>query len=115
MIVGPVAMLEVWPGQELPDTELEWRVGNTLVDLSAPHAFQLRVAPVDDPSTVVFAKTTGISGSATVPNVTISWSTTGELSLLAAHTIYLAQLRARRTSDSRDRYCEFLIVTREVI
>lgn len=108
--------LEVWVGQELPDTTFDWyATPTTLVDLSAAHTYQLTVAPISNTAATTFVKTTGFTGAATSPNLTISWSTAGELNLLTAGTVYLAQLRARRTSDSKDRYMEFRIVAKEVI
>jgi hypothetical protein len=97
-------------GDELPSITIDWYVDGVLIDLTG-HTFRLRVGRGD---TATVEKTTGISGAATSPNVTIDWSD-GELATLDGGTTYTAQLRARRTSDNKDRTFVFrLNVNREM-
>lgn len=105
---------EVWPEQELPDLALSWRSSDgQLIDLSASHTYQLRVAEAAT-RRVVLTKTSGFTGAATDPNLTIAWSA-GELSVLAPGRRYLAQIRARRTSDNKDRLLDFAIHVNRVL
>lgn len=90
-------------GSDLPDLAINWydSAGNP-VDFSSGWSYQVKVAPVN--STVAsFTKTTGVTGAATTPNLTISWATTGELNSLDAGS-YVVQVRATRSSDDRQRF-----------
>jgi hypothetical protein len=94
-------------GSDLGDSVWAWRDSlGALIDFSVAHTYELKVGYPG--SAALFTKTTGITGSATSPNITISWATTGELNTLAPGQ-YRGQLRARRTSDSRDRYLTFIL------
>jgi hypothetical protein len=98
-------------GDELPSIEIDWYVDGVLVDFSSGYSWRLRVGRGD---TATVEKTTGITGAATSPNVTIDWSD-GELPDPDAPTMYTAQLRARRTSDNKDRTFVFALnVNREM-
>lgn len=89
-------------GAELPSIELTWEdTDGEVIDFSAGWTFTVTVAPRGE-TTASFTKTTGITGAAGPPNVTIAWATTGELNSLAAGA-YDLQLRARRAADSKDR------------
>lgn len=94
-------------GQELVSVAVDWRdKDNATVDFSTGWTFTVYVAAATAPSTALVTKTTGITGAATAPNVTIDWTTT-ELAALTAGTsgtIYVAHLVARRTADSKDRW-----------
>lgn len=92
--------------QELPAIPVAWYDGdNTLIDFSTGWTFTVKLALQETPTTVVLSKTTGITGAATSPNVTIDWSTSDFTGLTAAAggTTYVWHLVARRTSDSKDR------------
>lgn len=91
-------------GAELPDLPLEWRDGDgDLIDFSSGYTFTVYVAPAESKA-ASFTKTTGITGAATSPNVVLAWPTTGaELNGLTAG-VYDVQVKARRTSDSKDRW-----------
>jgi len=91
-------VLAVTPGAELPDRTLTWNDSNgAVIDFAAtPHTFRLDfdfAAPV--------SKITGITGSSTAPNVTITF-TAGETDTWVPGK-YRALLWAKRTSDSKDR------------
>jgi hypothetical protein len=86
-------------GDELPSIEIDWYVDDQLLNFSTGYEFRLRIGRGD---TATIEKTTGITGGATSPNITIDW-TAGELDDLDGGLIYTAQLRARRTSDDKDR------------
>lgn len=58
-------------GSELGPAELTLTANKELVDLSAGYQFTVDIA---DQSGVVFSKSTGITGAATAPNLTIDWS-----------------------------------------
>lgn len=88
-------------GAELPDLSLTWWDSNdALIDFSTGYTFTVKVGVLG--SAALFTKTTGITGAATDPNVTIGWSTAAELTTLSAGT-YAVQVIARRTADSKDR------------
>ena len=89
-------------GCELPDDAITWYDSNdNVVDFSAGWTFTAKLGAPASPA--VITKTTGITGAATSPNVTIAW-TTAELSSLPNQTAtYALQVIARRTSDSKDR------------
>lgn len=90
-------------GAELPDLTLTWRdSAGVLIDFTSAYTFTVKVGVPG--SAAVFTKTTGITGAATDPNITIAWATTAELSTLTVGTTYTGQVIARRTSDSKDRY-----------
>lgn len=98
-------------GDELPSITIDWYVDGALVDFSSGYSWRLRVGRGD---TAALEKTTGITGAATSPNVTIDWSA-DELDDLDGGQTYTAQLRARRTSDNKDRTFVFrLNVNREM-
>lgn len=91
--------------QELPAIGVEWLDNTgTTIDFSSGWTFSLKLCASTAPSTVVATKTSGISGAASSPNVTIDWSTSDFSTLTAAGsgTIYVAHLYARRTSDNKD-------------
>jgi hypothetical protein len=98
-------------GDEFPSIEIDWYVDSALVDFSSGHTFRLRVGRGE---VAALEKTTGITGAATSPNVTIDWAA-DELATLDGGQTYTAQLRARRTSDNKDRTFVFrLNVNREM-
>jgi hypothetical protein len=64
----------------------------------------VRLARVTAPATTVLLKSTGITGAATSPNLSIAWSTTDWSGLEASTngTKYVGVVYARRTADSYD-------------
>lgn len=95
-------------GDELPSLAVTWKDSDgNLIDFSGSFTWRLRLALNN---VTVLEKTTGITGAATDPNVTIDWAV-GELDNLSGGNSYAAQLRARRTSDSKDRTLSFTIKT----
>lgn len=89
-------------GAELADLAVTWQdASGTVVDFSSGWTFQVKVG-ANLGTAAEFTKTTGITGAATAPNVTIAWATSGELNDLDAGT-YVVQIAATRTSDSKTR------------
>lgn len=99
--------MTVWQmeqGQELPARTIDWYdADGTPVDFSSGWTFTVKVSAIAAPTTTLVTKTSGITGAATVPNVTIDWSTSELSSLTAAGARYVVRLIARRTADSKDR------------
>jgi hypothetical protein len=88
-------------GDELPYLTYEWRDSSgALIDLSTGWTFTTVVTPVGS-STATFTKTTGHTGAATSPNLTVEWAV-ADLGALTAG-MYRCQTTARRISDSKDR------------
>lgn len=88
-------------GADLPDLAITWRdSSDTLIDFSTGHTFTVKIGRPG--ATAFVTKTLGITGAATAPNVSISWSITDLASLAAG--IYTIQIVARRIVDSKDRF-----------
>lgn len=91
--------------QEAPALTLTWKDYTGAVrDFSSGYTFTAKVALATAPTTIVLSKTTGITGAATAPNITVDWSTSdfSGLTADAAGTAYVVHLYARRTVDSKD-------------
>lgn len=100
-------------GAALPDTAIDWEDDQgDLIDFSAGYTFQVRVASTPG-ATPVVTKTLGITGAATSPNITISW-TTGEATALTAG-LWQADIVATRTSDNKPRILRILLPIRAAI
>ncbi|HEU4544070.1 MAG TPA: hypothetical protein VFR23_23270 [Jiangellaceae bacterium] len=85
-------------GSELPDRTLHWQTADgATIDFSTGYTWTLRVGN----TTGVLQKTSGITGAATDPNVTIVWAA-GEWDNVPPGN-YSFTLTPRRTSDSKDR------------
>lgn len=93
-------------GADLPDIALTWLddEGNT-IDFSSGWTFELRAGTPG--STAIIEKTTGLTGAAAAPNVTVSWDE-GELDDLT-HGIHYCDVIATRTADGKDRHMRFKI------
>jgi hypothetical protein len=91
--------------QELEALGLRWQRGNEIVDFSTGWTFSLTLS-LPTSSTAVLTKTTGITGAATYPNITIDWATSDFTGLGSVDpgTEYKVLLKARRTADSKDSY-----------
>jgi|SRR5215471_8567013 len=100
-------------GDELDPLALWWISNGTLVDFSQPYTFSATMFDIDALTTNVFgsAKTTGFTGAAGsgtllsggTPNLVVTWATSGELNAVTVPGLYLLQIVATRTSDSRQR------------
>lgn len=84
--------------QEDPAVYISWsdKDGN-LIDFSTGYTFEVKLA-VDATTAPVLVKTTGITGAATSPNITITWAS-GDLNVTpGTYRLYL-----KATTSSRDR------------
>lgn len=87
--------------QELPGDAIVWRDrDNNLIDFSTGWTFTVKIC-LYGTTAVLASKTTGITGAATSPNVTIAWSAT-DFTALTAGAMYAYFLYARRTADNLD-------------
>jgi len=94
-------MPRYYQGAELGDLPFSWYDSDgTVIDFSSGYTFSVKVGVPG--AAASFTKTTGITGAATAPNVTIGWATTDELNSLSAGD-YVVQITATRTSDSKTR------------
>ena len=88
-------------GAALPDSALaEFDRSGAIIDFSAGHTFEVKVGRVGHAA--AFTKTTGITGAATDPNVTIAWAASGELRTLEPGD-YELQLTATHTATGKPR------------
>lgn len=102
-----MAYLEYIQGADLPDAAITWRDrNNSIIDFSSGHTFSLKIGTPGQ--TALLTKSTGFTGAATSPNLTVAWATSGELNTLTAGT-YSGQIKATRNSDSKDRFLPFEI------
>lgn len=97
-------------GDELEPLQIWWEANGSLVDFSAAHTYEAKLANITTPTTAVFTTTdgfTGAAGSGTeasgTPNLTKAWPTSGELNDVTTAGRYILQVKATRTSDSRER------------
>lgn len=114
--------VEYFIGDELSTLGIWWFADDTLVDFSGAHTYSAKLyAASDSTKTNVFAsaKTTNITGSAGsgtptsgTPNLSIVWATSGELNSVTTAGLYVLQIVATRTSDSRARTCEIRVQMR---
>lgn len=89
-------------GAELGDLAITWYdTDGTLIDFSSGWTFQVKVGVTGQAALVT--KTTGITGAATAPNVTVAWAATGDLNDITTAGTYTVQVRATRTADSKVR------------
>jgi hypothetical protein len=97
-------IVKLHKGAEHPDIALTWRDSNAaIIDFATGYTFELKIGNSGSPA--LFEKTVGMTGAQTSPNVTIIFIA-GELDALPAGR-YEAQLRARQTSSSKDRFMRF--------
>ena len=90
--------LEYFQGAELGDAEITWLDNDAIIDFSGSWAWEAKIGPDGKPAVVT--KTTGITGAAAAPNVTIVWDP-GELDALEPGR-WTIKVRARRL-DTKDR------------
>jgi len=96
-----------YQGSDLPDLAETWTDSTgAVIDFSAGYSFAVKVGKRGAAS--AFTKTTGITGASSAPNITIAWSTTGELNSLPSG-VYIVRIIATRTSDGKDRIMQTTI------
>jgi hypothetical protein len=98
-------------GEELDDLAITWTdSGGNLRNFASGWTFEFKLGVLG--SAAVLTKTTGITGAATAPNVTIAFAPE---ELVVANNTYVGQLRARRTSDSKDLFTQFDMTIKQVV
>jgi hypothetical protein len=99
-------------GEELDDVKISWPNPETGEprNFASGWTFEFKVGQLGQVATLT--KTTGITGSATFPNIVISFAA-GELEIAAA--TYTGQVRARRTADNKDLICQFEFPVNQVV
>ena len=87
-------------GDEDP-LQIWWMISGDLVDFSSGYTFTLRLSLQSTPGTIIFTKTTGLTGAAGsgsvqsgTPNLTVAWATSGELNDLTLAKLYLLEIVA---------------------
>ena len=85
---------------ELPDIAIDWYDDQgDLINFSSGYTWSLKIGS-DPTGAATVTKTSGITGAATSPNVTISFSA-AELDGLSASTLYVCQLSGTSSSKQR--------------
>ena len=85
--------------QEAPALTLTWKDYTGAVrDFSSGYTFTAKVALATAPTTIVLSKTTGITGAATAPNITVDWSTSADRLGQPRRRNRSVQLHLQRTS-----------------
>ena len=98
-------------GADLPDLTVDWTEDRVLLDLTG-HTFVLKLGIAGD--VAALTKATGITGSATSPNLRVQWSITGELNTLPPG-VYTLHLVATRTSDNKQRILQGALTVKPAI
>jgi hypothetical protein len=94
-------------GAALPDAAITWRDWNgALLQLATGHTFELKIA-TELGVAPALTKTAGLTGANTDPNLTVVWAISGEITTLVSG-LYVVQIVAIRTSDSKRRNFKFL-------
>lgn len=94
--------MDYYAGADLPDLQLAWYDSSAaLINFASGYTFAVKVAPLGS-TIATFTKSTGVTGAATTPNVTIAWAVS-EIGTLATGT-YDVQVQATRTADSKQRF-----------
>jgi hypothetical protein len=92
--------IEYYKNAESPPTALTWYDdADAVIDFSAGFTFTAKIGVPGQ--TAVLSVTTGITGAATAPNVTINWAA-GAFSSVTPNE-YALQVTARETSTTKDR------------
>jgi hypothetical protein len=91
---------------ELPDLAITWKANDgSIINFSTGYTFTLVLTTRT--GSLLLTKTTGITGAATDPNVTVAWAA-GEFAALEAGS-HLAKLTARHTASGKDRVMTFTL------
>lgn len=93
-----MAGIGYFAGDERPAWQPTITIDGSTEDYSTGFSFKVEV--LTKTGTVQFTKTTGITGNSD-GSVTVDWATSSELSTLDPG-VYVARLRIRRDSDSKD-------------
>ena len=97
-------MLRYIAGSDAPELRLTFQNGDgTYPDFTTGYSFELKIAAFGS-TTALVNKTTGLTGaagSATAPNLIVTWATTNELNTLTPG-FYVLQATAKRTSDNAE-------------
>lgn len=109
--MSTVDSVEYFIGDELESLQLWWTANGSLVDLSVAHTYSSKLVLGSDPAAAaLFTKTTGFTGAtgsgtkaSGVPNLVVAWATSGELNAPTVAGLYVFQIVATRTSDSKAR------------
>lgn len=92
--------IQYYKGAELPDAEITWLdADGNVINFSTGYTFQVKIGITG--SAAIITKTTGVTGSAVAPNITISWDV-DELNTIATGT-YNMDIKANLTATSKDR------------
>jgi hypothetical protein len=92
--------IEYYKGAELPNVDITWLDSNgDPVNFSSGYTFTVKIGTAGSAATVT--KTSGITGTATAPNIVIAWDA-AELDSLNPGT-YDMDIIARETATSKDR------------
>jgi hypothetical protein len=104
-------MIEYYKGAELPNVDITWldSAGDP-VNFSTGYTFTVKIGTAGSAAAVT--KTTGITGTATAPNIVISW-TANELDITAG--TYDMDIIARETATSKDRIQSTEIVILNIV
>jgi hypothetical protein len=88
-------------GADIPDLTITWldQAGD-VIDYSSGYTFSLKLGQPGQAAALT--KSTGITGAATSPNITVTWAASNELNTLDAGT-YTLDVIATRAADSKQR------------
>ena len=103
-------LLEYLEGASKPDFTIDWYADDdgTIIDFSTGYTFTLVVS---DANGIKFTKSSGITGAATLPNVTGVWDTSTEISTLTGPATYEAVLTAATKSGAGKKAFRIKITT----
>lgn len=97
--------VEYVQGADLPDLSINWYdAQKVLIDFTTGYTFELKVGKPGQAALVT--KSSGFGASLVSPNLTVQWSTSGELNTLTPG-VYRGQLKATRTADGKSRFLSF--------
>jgi len=107
--MADLPVIEYVVGAELPDQSLVWKdyLGQ-VINYSTGWTFTLRLA-----TATTTTKSSGITGAATAPNITVTWTAAEWDSVPVGQ--WQAQLWARRTADSKDRVMPLVVNVKAAI
>lgn len=98
--------VEYVKGSELPDLAVTWTDTNgDVINFASGWTFTVRIGVEGQEAEIT--KTSGITGSATAPNVTVAW-TAGELDDLAVR-VWSCQITAHNEVSGKDRVRSLLL------
>lgn len=109
-----MASVVYFVGSDLPDLDVTWQDSErNVIDFSLGYAFVVKIAAAGS-STALVTKISGITGDSSAPNVTVAWSTTGELNDLSPGR-YMLQITATRSADGKQRIMALPMDVRQAI